>query len=38
VGAVAREVLAVNRRTVGILIPDPDAEGAPEDSAELEEA
>ena len=38
VRAVAREVLDVNRRTVGILIPDPDAEGVPEESAELEEA
>jgi zinc protease len=38
VRAVAREVLDVNRRTVGVLIPDPDAEGTPEDTAELEEA
>ena len=38
VRAVAREVLDVNRRTVGVLIPDPEAEGEPEDSAELEEA
>ncbi len=37
--AVARDVLAVNRRTVGVLIPDPQAEGEPaEDNAELEEA
>ncbi|MEJ1963017.1 MAG: pitrilysin family protein [Gammaproteobacteria bacterium] len=38
VRAVARDVLDVNRRTVGILIPDPDAQGTPEDAAELEEA
>jgi zinc protease len=39
VNAVARDVLAVNRRTVGVLIPDPQAEGEPaEDNAELEEA
>ncbi len=39
VRAVAREVLNVNRRTVGVLIPDPAAEGEPaEDQAELEDA
>jgi zinc protease len=39
VRAVAREVLNASRRTVGVLIPDPDAAtGEPEDHAELEEA
>jgi zinc protease len=30
VHAVAREVLAVNRRTVGVLLPEDDSEVAPE--------
>jgi zinc protease len=40
VNAVAREVLNVNRRTVGVLLPDPDAapESDAEEDAELEEA
>jgi zinc protease len=40
VQAVAREVLDVNRRTVGILLPDPDAvsDSDTEEDAELEEA
>jgi zinc protease len=39
VRAVAREVLDVNRRTVGVLIPDPDAQGErSEELAELEDA
>ncbi len=36
VQAVAREVLNVNRRTVGILLPDPESEEAPPSDAELE--
>ena len=39
VRAVAREVLESNRRTVGVLIPDPRSRGrAAEDHAELEDA
>jgi len=39
VRAVARDVLDSKRRTVGVLIPDPEAEGAlAEDQAELEDA
>jgi zinc protease len=39
VQAIAREVLDVNRRTVGILLPDPEAEGEPaDDELELDEA
>jgi zinc protease len=39
VRAVARDVLDASRRTVGVLIPDPEADGAlAEDHAELEEA
>ena len=39
VQAIAREVLNVNRRTVGVLLPDPEAEGEPaDDELELNEA
>jgi zinc protease len=39
VQAIAREVLNVNRRTVGVLLPDPEAEGEPaDDELELDEA
>jgi len=39
VQALAREVLNVNRRTVGVLLPDPEAEGEPaDDEMELDEA